>query len=131
MKQKAENTKAGNAGEHGFTLIEMLVVISIMGLLAAMFIANFVAFRGPRDMQIATNQLVTNLREIQSYTLSSRNSPATGKPVIYYMMELNAAGTSYQIQSIDSDYTFESAIQNINLPNDITIAAATATPAGI
>ncbi len=119
--------------QHGFTLIEMLTVIGIMGLVAGIFVVNFAAFRGPRNLRIATNELVSNLRKIQSYTLSSRNSPS-GLPVKYYLLKLsNAAGseTSYQIQSINSDYSFSENIETINLPEGIAVRTDASSPQGL
>ena len=128
MKQKlSPNT------QEGFTLLEMLVVIGIMGLVASIFVVNFAAFRGPRNLRIATNELVTNLRKIQSYTLSSRNTSA-GKSVKYYMIKFNnAAGnnTSYQVQSINSDDTFSSALETINLPDGIIVRPRISAPQGL
>lgn len=131
MKQKL--TANIGAAQSGFTLVEMLAVIGIMGLVASIFIANFAAFRGPRNLRIATNELVTNLRKIQSYTLSSRNSPS-GLAVKYYILKVsNLAGnnTSYQVQSINSNYSFSSNIETLKFPEGIIVRANAGSPKGL
>ena len=69
MKQKYSKTKY----QLGFTLIELLVVISIMGILATLMIVNFAGQRVSRSLLLAKNETVTNIRKVQSYTLSSKN----------------------------------------------------------
>jgi prepilin-type N-terminal cleavage/methylation domain-containing protein len=126
MKQKI------NLPQSGFTLMELLVVISIMGLVASIFIVNFAAQRGPRNLRIAQNELVTNIRKIQSYTLASRTSPG-GKGVKYYYLQLRTDSpnnASYPIKSIDSDYSVES-IETINLPSGIVVQLSTGSPQGL
>ncbi len=85
----------------GFTIIELLVVISIMGLFATVVLVNYNQLRAERSKKIARHELATNIRKTQSYTLSGRLSN-TGVPVRFYIIKLTANSDSYEIQSIDN-----------------------------
>lgn len=114
MKQKA------------FTLIELLVVISIMALLAGAVIANYAGRRSPRDLKIAQNELVTNIRKAQSYALSSRELNGT-TPVQYYVLRFDTtSSTQYQIQAMYNTQSSPAMLQKaetINLPTGVILGS--------
>lgn len=86
----------------GFTLIELLVVISIMTILLTLFTVNFAGLRADRNLTIAQNELVTNLRKAQSYTLSSRNV-AGAQSGQFFIIKLDGAppaNSGYVLQAM-------------------------------
>ncbi len=109
-----------------FTLIELLVVISIMVLISAAVIANYAGTRNSRDLKIAENQLVTNIRQAQSYSLSSRELPG-GTPVQYYIMRFDTASSSqYEIQGMyntKSTPVYLQTAETISLPAGVTLSS--------
>ena len=127
MKQKLQIFRRYERGSnHGFTLVELLVVLAIFGALLTLGLLNFAAQRGPRDLQIAANQLVTNTRKIQAYALSARNIPTTGVAAKYYILKLDSAVSGqYEIQAIDATATpqFIQGVELIKLPNSVRIAS--------
>jgi prepilin-type N-terminal cleavage/methylation domain-containing protein len=59
--------------QQGFTLIELIVVISIMVTLTSMFLLNYGDLGKKRAVTLAKNNVVSDLRKMQSFALSSRD----------------------------------------------------------
>lgn len=111
-----------NHSQRGFTIIELLVVLAIMGLFMGAILVNFAGNRGARNLRLSTNELVTNLRKVQSYVLSSRDSSVG--PVKYYVLQFNTEQSrNYYVQAIQNDLTFTNPIETVELLPDIRIAS--------
>jgi len=67
--------KIRHSAGSGFTLVEIMIVVAIIGLLAAIAIPNFVHARGTTQ----TNACINNLRQIdgaaQTYALENHKYP--------------------------------------------------------
>lgn len=72
----------------GFTIMELLVVLLIMGTLFSFVLVNIGGKKGVRNLKLAQSQLVSDIRKIQSYTLSSRSIPG-GQPTQYYLLKFD------------------------------------------
>jgi prepilin-type N-terminal cleavage/methylation domain-containing protein len=113
----------------GFTLIELIVVIGILAVLSTVFVINIGGQRVKRDLKIAQNELVSNIRKTQSYLLSSRILP-NGKLAQYYVLKFDTANPGqYKIQAI---YDASSSpklidVETINFPPNIEIATTSAS----
>jgi prepilin-type N-terminal cleavage/methylation domain-containing protein len=84
----------------GFTIMELLVVLSIMGLLFTFVLVNIGGKRGARNLRLAQSGLVSDIRKIQSFTLSSRNVPG-GNPTQYNLIKFDMnTPDRYYIQAI-------------------------------
>lgn len=111
----------------GFTLIELIVVVAIMVVLSAAMVINLNKQRSLRDLKIAQNQLVSNLRKIESYTLSSRALP-NGQNAQYYLIKFDLSKPNqYVIQAlynVSSSPQYLVDVETINLPKNIKIATS-------
>lgn len=98
----------------GFTVIELIVAIFIIGLLASLFIANVAGQRAARNIKLAQNQLVTDIRKIQSYTLSSHNFGAIS--VQYYVLKIDLSKPRQYI--VQAMYNVSSSPTLVNMETD-------------
>lgn len=116
--------------QSGFTLIELMVVVTVMILLTSAMVINLAGQRAGRDIKIAQNQLVSNLRKIQSYTLSARATPS-GNYAQYYLMKFDLnKPNQYTIQAIYNVSSVPQYLENvetITLPFNIELAAVNAS----
>jgi len=113
MEQKKKN---------GFTIIELLVVIAIMGLMATLLVINFNSTKGRRNLTLAANELITNVRKTQSYALSARDvSP--NLPAKYYVLQFDFSTPDlYKVLAIDSNYSATpKTVETITLPANVVL----------
>ncbi|MBI3231959.1 MAG: type II secretion system protein [Candidatus Doudnabacteria bacterium] len=107
----------------GFTVIELAVVLAIMGILIGLVVVDFARQRPERDIKIAQNQLVTNIRKVQSYSLFSRNV-GNVKPAQYYILKFDTSTPDrYVIQAITDVYSAPTLVdmETVLLPKNIVL----------
>lgn len=62
----------------GMTLVEMMVVLSIFGILSAMIMFDYGKFNSSLSMQNLADDIALNVREAQSYAIGARSLPGLG-----------------------------------------------------
>jgi hypothetical protein len=100
--------------------------MAIMAILASVILVNLAAQRAVRDMKIAQNLLVSNIRKIQSYTLSS-HVLSGGQLAQYYVVKFDLSKPKqYTLQAVyDVSSTPKLAdIEVINFPPGIQLDTA-------
>jgi|GEM_PF-857429 len=78
-----------------FTLIEVLVVMSIISISTALTLVSFSGYRTERHLERASREVASALREAQSYALSGRS--VAGESNCWIGLNIPALGASYAI----------------------------------
>jgi prepilin-type N-terminal cleavage/methylation domain-containing protein len=126
--QNKERTamKINTSRKAGFTLVEIMIVVAIIGLLAAIAIPNFVKARNTAQQ----NACINNLRQIdgakQQWALENKktdsDSPSTTECGVYLKNNIYPncpGGGTYTVNAVSTDPTCSksSAPQQHKLPN--------------
>jgi prepilin-type N-terminal cleavage/methylation domain-containing protein len=111
-----KTTEQNASKKKGFTLVEIMIVVAIIGLLAAIAIPNFVRARTTSQQ----NACINNLRLIdaaqQQWALEQRQS-STGVPTLTDLQPYLGHGSSGELPSCpaDSTATFTTSYTIINV----------------
>jgi len=93
--------KSRTKSVNGFTLIEIMIVVSIIGLLAAIAIPNFLKARGTSQQNVCINNLRQVSAAMQQWAMEMKkapNSPVTADDVLPYtkgQVVCPSGGTSF------------------------------------
>ena len=109
--------------QNGFTLIEMMVVISIMALISTALVIAYGRQGGVRGLKIGQSEMVTNIRKAQSYTLSGRGFATKAGTIApkYYALRFEGGTNRYILQGIDVENESIVDLESYSLPSEISI----------
>jgi prepilin-type N-terminal cleavage/methylation domain-containing protein len=95
----------------GFTLVEIIIVVAIIGIASTMVFSSFAEQRGARTIDRAAREVVAALREAQNYTLTGR-AGTINENNTYYGIQI-ASATGYNLTSssgILASYTLKGGV---------------------
>ena len=112
--------------QNGYSLIELIIALAIMGILATMVMANFRAGEKQRNTQLGADAIMTALRTAQNYSQSGKKTSNTNtscQTAQYYYVDFNSS-TQYSLNALNNCSTTDT-IQVYTLPRNIRFRSAT------
>lgn len=98
----------------GISLIEILIVVSIIVIISAIVIPNFSKFHNQQVLQNTTEDVISLLNEARNSTISSKNS--------------NTYGVHFQIDKVilftGASFTSDPSNKQVDLDSSVTIPVA-------
>jgi type IV fimbrial biogenesis protein FimT len=108
----------------GFTVMELMIVIAIIGILSAITVPNYISYRNNQQVSLAA-------RDIYSALQSAKMSAITDNTTINVLFSPGtASAATYRVfEDLDADNAFDAAadrdIESGQMPPGITMANAT------
>lgn len=106
--------------QKGFSIIEMLIAISIMGILIALVVTGFPDLLARRNLDQATQNSITMLEQARARTLSSRETAIGSNEGSSYGVFFDNINQEIILFS-GSGYASENVIKTINVGRNIAI----------
>ena len=97
----------------GFTLVEMLVVITVFGILAALAVPQFIAFRPMNRLNGATRQVYSELMLARAKAVNENRNYVVTFPTSYTMQIVGSSTKVVNIQTEYSDVTMTSSASTV------------------
>ena len=107
----------------GFTIIELLVVIFIIGLLSTLVLVNYRGGQKKYALSQSVQQLVSDLREAQNMAMSGVDIEGQyyGYGVYVNRHDLNTSYQLYADENNDNKYDSGESLETVSLPEGIEI----------
>ena len=96
--------KLANKWFRGFSLLEVVVVISIFGLLAAVSTSVYGSFKAHENLEIATTGVVEALRQAQASAQAGKGDSGWGVKILPAAITI-FEGASYASRVVQADQT--------------------------
>ena len=109
MYRKNLNKKNNVKTNHGFSLLELMVVIVILGILASMIVPNLMGSTERANMQKAVSDITTLETSLSMYKMDNYNYPSTEQG-------LDALVTETDVEPLPRRFPEDGYVKR--LPND-------------
>ena len=103
----------------GFTLVELIVVVTMTIMLTSIILVNFRPLREQQEINLATQDMISKIREVQNYVLSGRTLPVVDEAARSYQIIFTSDFSSYAINYVISTGT--TTLEVVNLPQNMKV----------
>jgi prepilin-type N-terminal cleavage/methylation domain-containing protein len=106
----------------GFSLVELLVVMAIIGILSAILLTSLGGSKSLKDIEGASSLVATLLRETQTAALSGKQEVADTTPCLYRLNYGGAVVTRYYFwKDASGNCSNSTLLQTVTLPSTVTV----------
>lgn len=105
---KSQKSKV-NGSTEGFTLIEVLVSIAILGIITAIGVSSFINFNKREALEVESGKLIALISQARTETLSAKDGSAygvhfeTGKVVLFKGTVYSAGAATNRVQTLNDE----------------------------
>lgn len=103
-----------NHPPRGFTIIELMITVTVAGILLAVAVPSFNATSARARLEGATNELSVDLQYARSEAIRRRTSAA---------LTIDAAGTSYTLTYLDPSTASNVNFKTVAMPGAVAMTA--------
>lgn len=128
MKTKFNNSTIQQFNNKGFTLIELIVVFSVMAVLSTVGIASFSSYSRAQVLQQATNDLVNTLNtaKVRAGSQTKPSQCLSASVLQGYSVTINIAARTYSLNVVCSGTSI--VLSTSVLPVNVAFNQSTGTP---
>ena len=111
--------------QRGYTLLELVVVIAVIGIIAAMALPKISDWQADQDLNAAARELAADIRLLQQLTV---NSVGSGTPQMLFL----PSGYSTTVSPISINRTFPTTVvvESADQQPALTFSATDGSPTG-
>jgi len=124
-----------SSGSHGFTLIEIIVTVTLFLVLSSLFMASYSAFNNSQTVKQAASSLIRNLQAVRTNAASGTKPAGCTLPdtLVGYRVDFTGTGYTAQARCLVSGsetgvgpktaYTLPTGVTFPSVPSSITFYA--------
>lgn len=115
---------ARHHGLRAFSLIELLIVVSIIGIVSTIVLAGLNNGKTEKELEGAAQQVVSALRDAQNKSLTGSQFIAATTPCSYRYTWSGGGSTIIYIYKSGSSCTQSATVSTLSLPNGVTFSGS-------